>query len=106
VTRGYLGQELYATLYPKDKDNWLKGSLAHGFQKDGGADIRVHEWQRSALKLAKYLQSQPQRYSFDFIRTYPESPILCVGVGRFKNARIITEWQNNFAGSITHRPDL
>lgn len=104
VTRGYLGEQVYARLYPRDKVNWIKGALAHGFQATGGADIQIHAWEGTALELAKHIQRQPERYQFDFIRTYPESPILCVGVGQFKNGRIITEWQNNFAGSITHRP--
>jgi hypothetical protein len=104
ITRGYLGQQVYARLYPKDAENWIAGALAHGFQETGGADIWVHRWEGSALELAKYLQAHPDRYQFDFIRTYPESLILCVGVGRFKNRRMITEWLPNFSGSNTHRP--
>jgi hypothetical protein len=104
ITRGYLGEQVYARLYPRDRANWVKGALAHGFQETGGADICIHAWQGDALSLAKHIQSKSDCYQFDFIRTYPESSILCVGVGRFKNSRIITEWHNNFAGSTTHRP--
>lgn len=101
ITRGYLGQDVYKFLYRNDP-NWPKGALAHGFQDVGGADVVVHSWTAEALQLAFYIQQSP-KYTFDFIRIYPMSPVLCVGVGRFKNRRTIQEWQNNFAGQIIHR---
>ena len=101
ITRGYLGRELYKHIYRAE--NWPEGALAHGFDKSAGADILVHSWSEDALKLAFHIQASPQ-YTFDFIRTYPGSPILCAGVNAFRHSRIIQEWQEGFRGSKIHKP--
>lgn len=101
ITRGYLGRELYKHIYRAE--NYPEGALAHGFAKNAGADILVHSWSEDALKLALHIQADPI-YSFDFIRTYPGSPILCVGVDPFRQRRIIQEWQEGFRGSKIHQP--
>jgi hypothetical protein len=105
VTRGYLGEHLYRWLYgEKHADNWKKGALAHGFQEQGGADILVHAWEGTPLELALHIQGKPETYTFDFIRTYSGSSILCVGVGRFKNVRSVMEWGSDFRSSTKHYP--
>jgi len=91
---------LYNHLYRAE--NWPKGALAHGFSKSAGADILVHSWNEDALKLAFHIQASPQ-YVFDFLRTYPGSPILCAGVDPFQHKRIIQEWLPGFRGCKIHK---
>lgn len=102
ITRGYLGKELFKRLWPKYEENWIEGALAHGYQETGGADILVHGWDGSALDLALHIQKDC-KYLFDFIRVYPNSPVLCVGVGLFVNKREIQEWRTGFKGVTLHK---
>lgn len=103
ITRGYLGLELFKHVYRVDGATWPAAALAHGFHQAGGADIWVHNWAKPALDLAFYLQAS-NRYKFDFIRVYPESPILCVGVDAITSKRIIQQWNPNFRGCTIHKP--
>jgi hypothetical protein len=103
ITRGYLGLELFKYVYRVDGATWPAAALAHGFHQSGGADIWVHNWTKPALDLAFYLQGS-DNYKFDFIRVYPESPILCVGVDAITSKRIIQEWNPNFRGCTIHKP--
>jgi hypothetical protein len=104
ITRGYLGLELFKHVYRATGETWPQAALAHGFSTSGGCDIWVHAWSGTALELALYLQNSPS-YTFDFIRVYPQSPILCVGVDAIKQKRIIQEWLPGFRGSKIHKPN-
>ncbi|PHJ69161.1 hypothetical protein VF14_03220 [Nostoc linckia z18] len=103
ITRGYLGLDLYKYVYNAGGADWPKGALAHGFSTSAGADIWVHSWSKPALDLAFYLQGNTT-YTFDFIRVYPESPILCVGIDAIRQKRIIQQWHPNFRGCTIHKP--
>jgi hypothetical protein len=105
ITRGYLGLELYKQVYKVSGADWPEKALAHGFSTSAGADIWVHQWEDSALNLAFHIQRETSKYDFDFIRVYPESPILCVGLDPIKQKRIIQEWHPGFRGSTIHKPN-
>ncbi|MBD0301930.1 MAG: hypothetical protein ICV85_07020, partial [Tolypothrix sp. T3-bin4] len=105
ITRGYLGLELFKHIYRATGETWPEAALAHGFSTSAGCDIWVHAWSGEALDLALYLQKSSS-YNFDFIRVYPQSPILCVGINAVKQKRIIQEWMPDFRGSKIHKPDF
>jgi hypothetical protein len=101
ITRGYLGEAVYRHLYPKNGDNWVKGALAHGFQEFCGCDFLVHQPEFSPLEFSLKLRTD-DRFTFDFLRMYPNSQVICCGVGRFQNRRQVMEWRSSYRGMIKY----